>query len=99
MAEQAYERSGAYQALIELLPIMQKEKLYSAEEIDKLRKDTYKGLINQYMAEGGSENLKDWWQSQGHKIRHDPVLQSIVAARLIECDDIVKPQKKLLLQA
>ncbi|WGL98513.1 protoheme IX biogenesis protein HemY [Arsenophonus sp. aPb] len=93
MAEQAYQRSGAYQALIELLPIMQKEKLYSAEEIDKLRKDAYKGLINQYTAEGGSENLKDWWRSQGRKIRHDPVLQSIVAARLIECDDSEAAEK------
>lgn len=93
MAEQAYQRSGAYQALIELLPIMQKEKLYSAEEIDKLRKNAYKGLINQYTAEGGSENLKDWWRSRGRKIRHDPVLQSIVAARLIECDDSEAAEK------
>ncbi|CAA2929254.1 hypothetical protein ARSQ2_00321 [Arsenophonus endosymbiont of Bemisia tabaci Q2] len=96
MAEKAYQRSGGYQALIELLPIMQKEKLYSAEEIDKLRKDAYKGLINQYMAEGGSENLKNWWQSQGRKIRHDLVLQSIIAACLIECDDSEAAEKIII---
>ena len=33
MAEQAYQRSGAYQALIELLPIMQKEKLCNKDII------------------------------------------------------------------
>ncbi|MFS1538619.1 MAG: protoheme IX biogenesis protein HemY [Candidatus Phlomobacter fragariae] len=96
MAEQAYQRSGNYQALIELLPIMQKEKLYSSEEIDKLSKDAYKGLINQYIAEGGSENLKDWWQFQGRKIRHDPILQSIAAARLIEFDDSEAAEKIII---
>ena len=96
MAEQAYQRSGAYQALIELLPIMRKEKLYSAEEINKLRQEAYKGWINQYIAESGSENLKDWWQSQGRKIRHDPALQSIVAACLIECDDSEAAEKIII---
>ncbi len=58
LAEQAYLRSGAYQSLIELLPVMAKVQLHNEDELDALKLKAYKGLMNQYMAEGGSDGLK-----------------------------------------
>ncbi len=39
---------------------MQKEKLYSAEEINKLCKDDYKNLLINLLFKISSENPKDW---------------------------------------
>ncbi|EMF0918055.1 MULTISPECIES: protoheme IX biogenesis protein HemY [Providencia] len=96
LAEQAYLRSGAYQALIELLPVMAKVQLHSEDELEALKLKAYKGLMNQCMAENGSEGLKDWWKAQPRKIRHEIALQSFLAEHLIECNDMESAEKIII---
>ena len=96
LAEQAYVRSGAYQALIELLPVMAKVQLHSEDELDELKLTAYKGLMNQCMAEGGSDGLRQWWKSQPRKIRNEIALQSFLAEHLIECGDIANAEKIII---
>ncbi|EKT61079.1 protoheme IX biogenesis protein HemY [Providencia burhodogranariea] len=96
LAEQAYMRSGAYQALIELLPIMAKVQLHSEDELEALKLKAYKGLMNQCMAEDGSEGLIKWWKAQPRKIRQETALQSFLAEHLIECDDMANAEKIII---
>lgn len=87
LAEQAYSRTGAWQALLDILPVMSKTGLHSDSEIDALQLQAYSGLMNQAMANGGSEGLKQWWKEQSRRTRHEPTLQSAMASDLIECND------------
>ncbi|UNH30583.1 protoheme IX biogenesis protein HemY [Moellerella wisconsensis] len=96
LAEQAYLKSGAYQALIELLPIIGKEKIHTDGELETLRLKAYKGLMNQCMAEDGSEGLTRWWKAQSRKVRNEIALQSFIAEHLIECGDHEGAQKIIL---
>ena len=93
LAEQAYLRSGAYQALIELLPVMAKVQLHNEDELDALKLQAYKGLMNQFMAEGGSDGLKAWWKAQPRKVRNETALQAFLAEYLIECGDSASAEK------
>ncbi|MCC8466763.1 protoheme IX biogenesis protein HemY [Photorhabdus bodei] len=96
LAEQAYMKSGAYQSLIDILPVMEKIHLHDELQIHKLRQQAYIGLMNQYMAEQGSEGLKRWWHDQSRKIRHDVALQVAISEHLIECNDHEAAQKIIL---
>lgn len=96
LAEQAYLRSGAYQALIELLPIMAKVQFHNEDELDALKLKAYKGLMNQCMAEGGSDGLKEWWKSQPRRVRHETALQAFLAEHLIECGDTKSAEKMII---
>lgn len=96
LAEQAYLRSGAYQTLIELLPVIAKVQLHTEDELEALRLKAYKGLMNQYMAESGSDGLQKWWKSQPRKIRQEIALQSFLAEHLIECDDMDSAEKIII---
>ncbi|EMA4784171.1 protoheme IX biogenesis protein HemY [Providencia rettgeri] len=96
LAEQAYLRSGAYQALIELLPVMAKVQLHTEDELDALKLKAYKGLMNQCMAEGGSDGLKAWWKAQPRRVRYETALQAFLAEHLIECGDINSAEKMII---
>ncbi|MDC9593150.1 protoheme IX biogenesis protein HemY [Xenorhabdus sp. IM139775] len=96
LAEQAYSLSGAYQSLIDILPSMLKVNLHSEDGIFKLRQQAYSGLMNQVMAEKGSAGLKIWWKDQSRKIRHDIVLQVVMAEHLMECNDHETAQQIIL---
>ncbi|MEX9789979.1 protoheme IX biogenesis protein HemY [Providencia rettgeri] len=96
LAEQAYLRSGAYQSLIELLPVMAKVQLHNEDELDALKLKAYKGLMNQYMAEGGSDGLKAWWKAQPRRVRHETTLQAFLAEHLIECGDTASAEKMII---
>ncbi|WON77104.1 protoheme IX biogenesis protein HemY [Serratia sp. UGAL515B_01] len=87
LAEQAYLQTGAYSSLLEILPSMSKISLHSEEEIQSLQQQAYIGLMNQAMADEGSEGLKDWWKNQSRKTRHEVPLQVAMVEHLIECDD------------
>ncbi|KEY60435.1 protoheme IX biogenesis protein HemY [Serratia sp. DD3] len=87
LAEQAYLSTGAYTSLLDILPSMSKIKLHSEEEIQALEQQAYIGLMNQAMADEGSDGLKRWWKDQSRKIRHDVSLQVAMVEHLIECDD------------
>lgn len=87
LAEQAYVRTGGWSALIDILPTMEKTGVADEEHIKALRQQGWLGLMNQAMAEQGSEGLKRWWQSLSRKTRHETALQVAMADHLIACDD------------
>nr|WP_314267496.1 protoheme IX biogenesis protein HemY [uncultured Moellerella sp.] len=96
LAEQAYLRSGAYQALIELLPVLAKEQVHTEDELNKLRLTAFKGVMNQCMAEDGREGLTQWWKSQNRKVRSEIALQAVMAEHLLECGDHQLAQKIII---
>ncbi len=87
LAEQAYQKTNAWQSLLEILPSMSKAGIRSDSEIEALQIQAYTGLMDQAMADGGSEGLKNWWKMQSRRTRHEPALQAAVASHLIECND------------
>ncbi len=96
LAEQAYLRTGAYTSLLEILPSMSKVKLHSESELQALQQQAYIGLMNQAMADEGSDGLKRWWNNQSRKIRHEVPLQIAMIEHLIQCDDHPMAQEILL---
>ncbi|MFC3393506.1 protoheme IX biogenesis protein HemY [Brenneria rubrifaciens] len=96
LAEQAFLRTSAYNALLDILPAMRKMPAYDEEHVLALQQQAYIGLMNQAMADGGSEGLKQWWNSQSRKIRHEVPLQAVMVEHLIECDDHDTAQKIVL---
>lgn len=87
LAEQAYVRTGAWNALLDILPSMEKAQVGDEAHRVALKQDAWLGLMNQAMAEQGSEGLKNWWQAQSRKTRHEPALQVAMADHLIVCND------------
>ncbi|QQA76332.1 protoheme IX biogenesis protein HemY [Pectobacterium parmentieri] len=96
LAEQAFLRTHAYSALLDILPVMRKINLYPEARLLDLQQQAYIGLMNQAMADGGSEGLKSWWNNQSRKMRHEIPLQIAMAEHLIECDDHDTAQKIIL---
>ncbi len=96
LAEQAYLRTGAYGSLLEILPSMSKAGIHDDEELRVLQEQAYIGMMNQMMAEEGSEGLKRWWKDQNRKTRHEVALQVAMAAHLIECNDQDLAQEVIL---
>lgn len=87
LAEMAYLRTGAFASLLEILPSMSKINLHTEAELQALQQQAYIGLMNQAMADEGSDGLKRWWKDQSRKTRHEVPLQIAMAEHLIECND------------
>ena len=87
LAEQAYVRTGAWGALLDILPAMQKAQVGDETQRDALQQQAWLGLMNQAMADQGSEGLKRWWHKLSRKTRQETALQVAMADHLIECDD------------
>ena len=87
LAEQAYIRTGAWSALLDILPSMQKSQVGDELHRDALQQQAWLGLMNQAMADQGSDGLKRWWSTLSRKTRQDTTLQVAMADHLIECDD------------
>lgn len=87
LAEQAYVRTGAWSSLLDILPAMNKVQVFDEAHRQTLQQEAWLGLMNQAMADQGSEGLKRWWQDQSRKTRHDVALQVAMADHLIVCDD------------
>jgi len=96
LAEQAYLRTGAYGSLLEILPSMAKADIHTDDEIRVLQEQAYIGMMNQLMAEEGSDGLKRWWKDQNRKTRHEVALQVAMATHLIECNDQDLAQEVIL---
>lgn len=96
LAEQAYLLTGAYGSLLEILPSMVKADIHTDDEIRVLQEQAYIGMMNQLMAEEGSEGLKRWWKDQSRKTRHEVALQVAMATHLIECNDQDLAQEVIL---
>lgn len=87
LAEQAFLRTHAYSALLDILPAMRKTQLHDEPSLDELQQRATIGLMDQAMSEGGSEGLKQWWKNQPRKARQSLAMQVAMAERLIVCDD------------
>lgn len=72
---------------MEILPAMGKVQVHTPDEIAALEQQAYIGIMNQCMAEEGSDGLKRWWKDQSRKVRNEIPLQVALAEHLIECDD------------
>lgn len=96
LAEQAFLRTHAYSALLDILPAMRKLPTNNEEHVQALQQQAYIGLMNQAMSDGGSEGLKQWWNNQSRKIRTEVPVQVAMVEHLIECDDHDTAQKIIL---
>ncbi|MGQ8708086.1 protoheme IX biogenesis protein HemY [Serratia sp. TSA_198.1] len=96
LAEQAYLRTGAFASLLEILPSMGKINLHTEVELQALQQQAYIGLMNQAMADEGSDGLKRWWKDQSRKTRHEVPLQIAMVEHLIECNDHEMAQEIVL---
>ncbi|KEA50400.1 protoheme IX biogenesis protein [Mangrovibacter sp. MFB070] len=96
LAEQAYIRTGAWNALLDILPSMAKAGVADDAHREALQAQAWLGLINQAMAEQGSEGLNNWWKNQPRKTRQQTLLQVAMAKRLIECNDHTSAEKIIL---
>ncbi|CAK6497741.1 Protein HemY [Pantoea sp. Nvir] len=96
LAEQAYVRTGAWSSLIDILPAMEKSQVGDEEHRAHLQQQAWLGLMNQAMADQGSDGLKRWWSNLSRKTRQQTALQVAMADHLIECDDHQTAQEIVL---
>lgn len=96
LAEQAYVRTGAWGSLIDILPAMEKSQVGDEQHRADLQQQAWLGLMNQAMADQGSEGLKRWWSNLSRKTRQQTALQVAMADHLIECDDHQTAQEIVL---
>ncbi|MDW8848200.1 protoheme IX biogenesis protein HemY [Erwinia sp. MMLR14_017] len=96
LAEQAYVRTQAWSALLDILPAMEKSQVSDPTHRLALQQEAWLGLMNQAMADQGSEGLKRWWQAQSRKTRHETALQVAMADHLIVCNDHETAQEIVL---
>lgn len=87
LAEQAYVRTGAWSSLIDILPAMEKSQVGDEQHRADLQQQAWLGLMDQAMADQGSDGLKRWWSNLSRKTRQQTALQVAMADHLIECDD------------
>jgi len=71
LAAEIYSRSKAYQALDEILDLIEGSGLFSAEEFKEV----------------GVEGLLAWWEAQPRRRRNDLELKTALIQRLIDCND------------
>lgn len=96
LAEQAYVRTGAWGSLIDILPAMEKSQVGDEQHRADLQQQAWLGLMNQAMADQGSDGLKRWWSNLSRKTRQQTALQVAMADHLIECDDHQTAQEIVL---
>ncbi|WP_058911776.1 protoheme IX biogenesis protein HemY [Entomohabitans teleogrylli] len=96
LAEQAYIRTGAWSSLLDILPSMEKAQVGDDEHRLALKRQAWMGMMDQAMADQGSEGLKTWWRNQSRRTRHETTLQVALAEHLIECDDHEMAQQVIL---
>ncbi len=87
LAAEIYSRSKAYQALDEILDLIEGSGLFSAEEFKALQQETENGLLDEKMNEEGVEGLLAWWDAQPRRRRNDLELKTALIQRLIDCND------------
>ena len=68
LADQLYYETANYQAVIDLLPIMYKTKVYSESQLDQFKQAAYIGRIKQLTADEDPQQLINWWKSQPRAI-------------------------------
>lgn len=96
MAEQVYCRTGAWRALLDILPRRMKTDPGATSALEKLQQQAWLGLMQQIIDDEGSEELIRWWYSLERKYRRDVTLQVAIVEHLIACNDHDAAQKILL---
>lgn len=96
LAEQAYIRTGAWSALLEILPAMKKAQVAQTEQLESLSQQAWLGLMSQAMADKGSEGLKHWWKLQSRHTKQQVTLQVAMINHLIGCGDLSTAQQMAL---
>ncbi|ENJ8543792.1 TPA: protoheme IX biogenesis protein HemY [Raoultella planticola] len=87
LAEQAYTRTGAWNSLLDILPSMAKANVSDEEHRAALEQQAWIGLMDQTLADRGSDGLREWWKNQNRKTRSQVPLQVAMASLLIESED------------
>ncbi|MGR5888874.1 protoheme IX biogenesis protein HemY [Raoultella planticola] len=87
LAEQAYTRTGAWNSLLDILPSMAKANVSDEEHRAALEQQAWIGLMDQTLADRGSDGLREWWKNQNRKTRSQVPLQVAMTSLLIESDD------------
>lgn len=87
LAVEIYTQSKAYQALDNILELIQRSGLYSADEFKALQTETENGLLDEKMNEEGVDGLLAWWEEQPRRRRNDLDLKVALIQRLIDCND------------
>lgn len=87
LAEQAYTRTGAWNSLLDILPSMAKANVSDEEHRAALEQQAWIGLMDQTLADRGSDGLREWWKNQNRKTLGQVSLQVAMASLLIESDD------------
>lgn len=87
LAVEIYLRSHAFQALDNILGMVESSGLFSSEELINIRQQTENGLLDEKMNEEGVEGLLAWWEAQPRRRRQDTDLKVALIQRLIDCND------------
>ena len=87
LAQKAYQQSGAFDSLLELIPILEKTNLIDHDEAKNLQFEAYAGLMDKTLAEESADGLKQWWANQPRKTRSNISLKVIIANKFIERQD------------
>lgn len=96
LGQQAYQRTEAWAALLEIIPVLRKILPSEEQQYQELEQRAWIGLMNQARASAGSDGLKRWWRQQHRKTRSKVALQVAMAEHLIECDDSQTAQQLIL---
>lgn len=78
-----YEKLHDWQALLALLPILKKNKVFSKKEINILEQKIYINILPIY-AEKGAGTLIELWKEMPRQLQSDPQLISLYARLLIQ---------------
>ncbi|OOF39321.1 heme biosynthesis protein HemY [Rodentibacter rarus] len=87
LAVEIYTQSKAYQALDNILDLIQRAGIYNEEEFKAIQVKTENGLLDEKMNEEGVDGLLAWWEEQPRRRRQDLDLKVALIERLIDCND------------
>ncbi|MDH2925686.1 heme biosynthesis protein HemY [Lonepinella koalarum] len=106
LAVEIYQQSEAYEALDQILPVIESTNMYSSPQFTALQRDVANGLLDEIMNEEGADGLLAWWQDQPRKRHNDHYVRIGLIQRLIDCNDhesaydlSVETLKKLALES
>lgn len=96
LAQKAYLQAGAFDSLLEIIPVLEKTNQIDSDEAKQLQREAYAGLMNKALAADGIEGLKQWWANQSRKTRSDNQLKVVVADKFIEQHDYISAEEIIL---
>lgn len=95
LADQIYYEMGDYQAVIDLLPIMYKVKVYNESQLDQFKQAAYIARIKQLSTDIDPLALIKWWKSQPKTILNNISYQKSMANYLKQLGQTAEADKLL----